>query len=47
MILKAVQTPYVLRLRRDGGYTLVGECYVYGVMDEEAASEDWQGIRII
>lgn len=34
------RTPFVLRPREDGGWTLVGECYVHGMMGGEALEEE-------
>ena len=38
VVLHGGRTPFVLRRRRDGGdgWTLVGECYVHGIMNGEA-----------
>ncbi len=36
VVLLGAPVPHVLRKRDDGGYTLVGECYVHGIMAGEA-----------
>lgn len=38
-ILFGCSVPVLLRSRKEGGYTLVGECYLHGVMDGEAVSQ--------
>jgi len=35
-VLFGGNVPYILRPRGDGGYTYVGDCFVYGLMDGEA-----------
>lgn len=35
-ILHGSDIPYVLRLQEDGSFTVVGECYVHGIMHGEA-----------
>jgi len=32
-VLDGATVPYVLRTQDDGSYKLVGECYLYGVME--------------
>jgi hypothetical protein len=38
MRFKGALVPHVLRREIDGNHTLVGECYVYGIMDSEVLS---------
>lgn len=40
VVFYACRTPYVLRPHMDGFYRVVGDCYVYGVMDGEAMREN-------
>lgn len=35
-ILHGAEVPYVLRLQEDGTFTVIGECYVHGIMHGEA-----------
>lgn len=35
-IFLGLDVPFIIRPRQGGGYALVGECYVYGLMDAEA-----------
>jgi hypothetical protein len=32
-------TPFVIRKKENGSYTLIGECYVYGIMNGEAIDD--------
>ena len=35
-VLLGCDVPMILRCRDEGGWTVVGECYLHGVMDGEA-----------
>lgn len=39
-IFKGSRVPYVIRRQTDGSYTLIGECWVQGLMDGEAVEAD-------
>jgi hypothetical protein len=45
-ILYEGQVPYVLR-PCEGGYKLVGECYIHGLMEGEAIEWPWQERKIL
>ena len=38
VVLPGAKVPFILRKPNDGGYQLVGECYVHGIMQGEAFS---------
>ena len=40
-ILSGVETPFVFRKLETGQYRLVGECYLYGILDGEAVPRMW------
>jgi hypothetical protein len=44
-ILYGGEVPYVLRPRKDGCYSIIGECYIHGIMHGEALSEGGIGTK--
>jgi len=39
-VIYGSEVPYVLRRTRDGYYRVIGECYVYGIMDGKAVYDN-------
>ena len=39
-VIYGSEVPYVLRRMRNGHYRVIGECYVYGIMDGKAVDDD-------
>lgn len=40
VVLFGGRIPFILREREEGGWILIGECYVHGVMNGEALKGD-------
>ncbi|MCJ1248448.1 hypothetical protein MMC30_005666 [Trapelia coarctata] len=50
VLLQGVNIPYLVRAAEDGAYSLVGECYLHGIMDRDGGVRDggeWEEMALV